>query len=90
VHASIFRLPTIATRSGYEIALANFTVKSGENRLSRTNGAAAGGVAEMGALKFVKVVQTNLTNNTTTGLYLLVILRLILRNLGSRINVEEV
>lgn len=69
VQASFFGLPTIATRNGYEISLANFTVLSGANKLQRTNGATGGGVAESGSLKYGKIVQTNATNDTATGKY---------------------
>lgn len=54
------------TRNPLEISLANFTVKSGSNRLSRP---IAGGVAESGSLKGGMISQTNITNNTQTGLY---------------------
>lgn len=67
VHASFFGMPTITTRNGYEISLANFTVLSGENKLMRTGGATAGGVAESGSLKFGTVSGGNATNDTATG-----------------------
>nr|POE86551.1 alkaline phosphatase d [Quercus suber] len=66
VNASYFGLPTIVTRNPYEISLANFTVKSGENRLQRP---IAGGIAESGSLKGGHITQTNLTNNTETGVW---------------------
>jgi alkaline phosphatase D len=69
VHASFFGMPNIATRNGYEISLANFTVLSGENKLMRTNGVVAGGNVESGSLKFGVVTGTNSTNNTATGHY---------------------
>jgi hypothetical protein len=34
-----------------------------------TNGVTAGGLADIGALKFMKVAPTNLTNDTATGKY---------------------
>ncbi|KAK0108408.1 hypothetical protein ONS95_003216 [Cadophora gregata] len=68
-NASYFGLPTIATRNGYEISLANFTVMSGENRLKRTNGVVGGGLVESGSLKFGTMSGTNLTNDTATGTY---------------------
>merc|ERR1712093_210108 len=68
-NASYFGLPTIATRNGYEISLANFTVISGENRLKRTNGVVGGGLVESGSLKFGTMSGTNLTNDTATGAY---------------------
>ena len=68
--AQFFGLPTIVTRNGYEISLANFTVKAGENKLSRDlNGLVAGGVVENGILKGGKTIQTNMTNDTATGNY---------------------
>jgi len=68
VNASYFGLPTIVNRNPNEINLANFTVLSGANRLSR-NPVPGGGVVENGALKGGKTVQTNSTNNTATGMY---------------------
>lgn len=69
VSTTFFGLPTIATKNGYEIALANFTVLSGANKLMRTGGAVAGGVAESGSLKYGKIQVTNATNDTATGRY---------------------
>lgn len=69
VHASFFGMPTIATRNGYEISLANFTVLEGANKLQRTNGVVAGGMAESGSLKYGQITQTNATNDTATGKY---------------------
>ena len=66
VNASFFGMPTIATRNGYEIALANFTVLNRESKLSRTNGAVAGGTVESGSLKYGKVIGTN---DAATGKY---------------------
>jgi alkaline phosphatase D len=66
VNASFFGMPTITTRNSQEISLANFTVKSGENRLQRP---IAGGVVESGSLKGGVVMQTNATNDTSTGLW---------------------
>ena len=66
VTANYFGMPTVITRNPYEISLANFTVKSGANRLSRP---IAGGVAESGSLKGGSITQTNITNNTETGQY---------------------
>jgi len=66
VNASYFGMPTIINRNPDEISLANFTVKSGENRLQRP---IAGGVAESGSLKGGVIKETNITNNTATGLY---------------------
>ncbi|KXH50253.1 PhoD-like phosphatase [Colletotrichum nymphaeae SA-01] len=64
VNATFFGLPTYATRNGLEIALANFTVLSGENKLRRPVG---GGSVEFGNLKGGVTKQTNLTNDTNTG-----------------------
>lgn len=66
VNASYFGMPTIVNRNPYEISLANFTVKSGSNRLQRP---VAGGKVESGALKLGQVVSTNATNNTQSGLW---------------------
>ena len=57
-------IPDIRKYSGWEIPLANFTVKAGENRLQRP---VAGGVVESGSLKFGKTVQNNLTHDTSNG-----------------------
>ncbi|KAH8728226.1 phosphodiesterase/alkaline phosphatase D precursor [Phaeosphaeriaceae sp. PMI808] len=64
VDAKFFGLPTILTRNGWEIPIANFTVLSGENRLQRP---VAGGIVESGSLKFGKVVQNNVTLDTDKG-----------------------
>ena len=68
VTAAYFGMPTIVTSNPNELSLANFTVKSGENRLSR-NPVPGGGVVENGALKGGMTKQTNITNNTITGIY---------------------
>ena len=64
VDANFFGLPTVVTRNGWEIPIANFTVLAGENRLQRP---VAGGVVESGSLKFGKVVQNNVTLDTNNG-----------------------
>lgn len=70
MNAYFFGLPQIGTRDGYEISLANFTVRSGENRLARTNGVAAvGGAAESGSLKGGKILGKNAMNDTAMGRY---------------------
>ncbi|KAE9375298.1 hypothetical protein N431DRAFT_402686 [Stipitochalara longipes BDJ] len=69
VHASFFGMPTIATRNGYEISLANFTVLSGDNKLQRTNGTVASGLTESGSLKYGSIFGGNVTNDTATGKY---------------------
>lgn len=66
VNASYFGMPTIVSRNPYEISLANFTVWSGANALARP---IAGGVVESGALRGGKVVQSNATNDTATGVW---------------------
>lgn len=70
VDAAYFGLPTIATRNGYEISLANFTVAYGANKLTRTtDGVVGGGVAESGSLRSGVVTGNNITNDTATGQY---------------------
>lgn len=66
VNASYFGLPTIINRNPLEIPLANFSVKTGANRLQRP---ISGGVAESGSLKDGMIKQTNLTNNTMSGMW---------------------
>lgn len=66
VNASYFGMPTIVSRNPYEISLANFTVWSGANALARP---VAGGVVESGALRGGKVLQSNATNDTATGVW---------------------
>lgn len=71
VNASFFGIPTNRQRQGYEVALANFTVRAGENALHRSCGTTAvGAVVESGSLKGGRVSQTNLTLDTATGEYL--------------------
>lgn len=66
--ASFFGTPSLETRNGYEVSLANFTVESGSNRLSRPI-AGEGGV-EGGALKGSRQpAVSNLTVDTNTGEY---------------------
>ena len=64
VVANFFGLPTVVQRNGWEIPIANFTVKAGANRLQRP---VAGGVVESGSLKGGKTVQTNATIDTNNG-----------------------
>lgn len=54
----------MATRNSWDLPLANFTVRSGEDHLERP---VAGGEVESGALRFGEVEHTNLTLNTETG-----------------------
>lgn len=56
--------PTIATRSSFEVSLANFTVLAGDNRLQRN---VANGSVESGALQTGSIRMTNLTLSTETG-----------------------
>lgn len=64
IQASYYGCPTVATRNPFEISLANFTVRAGENRLQRN---VANGSVESGALQRGDVKQTNLTLDTETG-----------------------
>lgn len=66
VTARYFGMPTLLNANPNEISLANFTVRSGENKLAREPLVGAGAV-ENGFLRGGEVVQTNLTNNTDTG-----------------------
>ncbi|KAF2843521.1 alkaline phosphatase-like protein [Patellaria atrata CBS 101060] len=61
IEARYFGIPNTRVKSGLEISLANFTVKAGENRLSRP---VAGGVVEAGTLKGGRRVETNATRDT--------------------------
>ena len=68
--ARYFGLPTLTKRESGEISLANFTVLAGGNKLERFNGApAVAGTVANGYLRGGKTVQTNVTNDTTTGTY---------------------
>jgi alkaline phosphatase D len=64
VNANFFGMPTVLSRNAWEIPIANFTVKTGENKLQRPVG---GGVVESGSLKGGKTVQTNATHDTGNG-----------------------
>ncbi|KAF2431347.1 phosphodiesterase/alkaline phosphatase D precursor [Tothia fuscella] len=68
VDAKYFGMPTVRTRNPYEISLANFTVKSGENRLSRP---VAGGRVESGTLKGGSTRHTNITHDTANNTWLI-------------------
>lgn len=63
IDARFYGCPTVATRNSYELPIANFTVKAGDNRLSRP---LAGGVVEAGALEVGEVKHTNVTYDTVT------------------------
>lgn len=57
--------PTVATRNSWDIPLANFTVKAGENHLARP---VAGGSVESGALRAKgEILHSNVTMDTETG-----------------------
>lgn len=66
MNAHFFGLPSVQTRNGYEVSLANFTVENGANRLSRP---VAGGVVEDGALQRGETSMSKLTLDTNTGEY---------------------
>lgn len=55
--------PSVATRNGWDLPLANFTVLSGDDHLERP---IAGGEVESGAVRFGETKHTNLTYNTET------------------------
>jgi alkaline phosphatase D len=65
-NVTYFGMPTLKTRNSLEIALAQFEIKAGANKLTR-NPTVGGGVAEAGALKGGKINQTNRTIDTSTG-----------------------
>ncbi|KAK5662121.1 hypothetical protein OQA88_8026 [Cercophora sp. LCS_1] len=70
VQAAYFGVPELRTRNGYEVSLANFTVKAGENRLHRYGAVTTpSGKAESGSLQRGSVTPTNLTLDTQTGRY---------------------
>lgn len=65
VLAQYFGTPSLQTRNGFEVPLANFTIENEANRLSRP---VAGGMVENGALQNGGSVATsNLTLDTNTG-----------------------
>jgi alkaline phosphatase D len=64
VVARYFGTPSLETRNGYEVSLANFTVENGQNRLARP---VAGGSVDSGALQRGQPALTNLTYDTNTG-----------------------
>lgn len=66
IDAQFFGNPSLQTRNGYEVSLANFTVASGANRLSRP---VAGGLVQDGALKDGEISMSKLTVDTDTGQY---------------------
>lgn len=56
--------PSVATRNGWDLPLANFSIVAGGNHLERP---IAGGKVESGALRDGQVKHSNLTLNTNTG-----------------------
>ncbi|KAJ9132239.1 Alkaline phosphatase (PhoD-like phosphatase) [Pleurostoma richardsiae] len=67
LNASYYGMPTIQTRNGLEIPLANFTVKAGENKLHRGANGLVSSSVESGSLKGSSPVGSNLTYDTTDG-----------------------
>ncbi|KAH4106581.1 hypothetical protein HBI70_154550 [Parastagonospora nodorum] len=66
VEAQYWGCPTVETRNGFEISLANFTVAAGANHVARPIG---GSIVEAGAIKEGQgeVRGTNVTKDTRTG-----------------------
>lgn len=64
VEAKYFGCPTVSERGPWELPLANFTVKSGENHLERP---VAGGKVEAGWLREGEVEHSKVSMNTETG-----------------------
>ncbi|KAG5987975.1 hypothetical protein E4U43_004872, partial [Claviceps pusilla] len=62
--AQYYGSPSVATRNGWDIPLANFTICAGVNHLQRPLG---GGTAESGALRDGNIKHTNLTLDTNSG-----------------------
>ena len=62
--ARYYGSPTVAHRQSWELPLANFTVRAGDNRLRRP---VAGGAVEAGHLKFGDTRPSNLSVDTNTG-----------------------
>lgn len=68
VGARFFGMPIIKERDAGEVSLANFTVKSGENRLRRgADGVVGDGVVGSGWLKNGQVVWTGVVYNNETN-----------------------
>ena len=68
VVAKFFGMPNITYSNAEEVSLANFTVKSGENKLSREDGGVGGGVVSNGWVRGGKI-EKGLVNNTETGIW---------------------
>ncbi|KAL2255878.1 hypothetical protein VTK26DRAFT_2549 [Humicola hyalothermophila] len=66
VTAQFFGSPSVATRNAWELPLANFTVLAGENHLLRP---VAGGGVEAGFLRGGKTTGTNVTLDTSKGVW---------------------
>ncbi|KAH8671440.1 alkaline phosphatase-like protein [Xylariales sp. PMI_506] len=64
VTARYYGSPTVASRNGWDLPLANFTVEAGANHLSRP---IAGGKVEAGTVRGGVTDATNLTLDTDTG-----------------------
>ncbi|KAG5928399.1 hypothetical protein E4U42_000695 [Claviceps africana] len=62
--AQYYGSPSVATRNGWDIPLANFTIYAGANHLQRPIG---GGQVESGALRDGTIKHTNLTLDTNNG-----------------------
>lgn len=66
VDAYFYGMPSLQTRNGFELSLANFTVLNAENHLQRPVG---GGLVEDGALQRGEASMSKLTLDTNTGEY---------------------
>ncbi|KAK5171494.1 uncharacterized protein LTR77_004639 [Saxophila tyrrhenica] len=64
IDARFFGTPSLQTRNGYEVSLANFTVVDGANKLSRPVG---GGLVQDGALQGGNVSGSKVTVDTNDG-----------------------
>ncbi|KAI1501714.1 PhoD-like phosphatase-domain-containing protein [Biscogniauxia marginata] len=64
LEARFYGSPSVASRNAWDLPLANFTVRRGEDRLARP---VAGGVVEAGALRGGDVRPSNLSLDTITG-----------------------
>ncbi|KAI0009766.1 PhoD-like phosphatase-domain-containing protein [Xylariaceae sp. FL0662B] len=63
LEARFYGAPTVATRNAWDLPLANFTVRAGENRLERP---VAGGAVEAGCLRDGETRPSNVTLSTDT------------------------
>ncbi|KAK7746191.1 hypothetical protein SLS62_009481 [Diatrype stigma] len=62
--ARFYGVPSVASRHGWELPVANFTVLAGANRIERP---VAGGTVEAGCLRGGVTAPTNVSRNTVTG-----------------------